>query len=333
MLWTLVACYGTLFLTDGLIGAAWYDIIGKTIPARVRGRFFGSMNILGGVGALGSGWLVRRVLASPHLTYPRQYGVLFACMCAGLLLSFLLLAMIREPRSAVASDRAQPLRQVLGQVPRIWRRSPPLRKLLAVSWLGGLAGLAWPFYVLHGIEALRLPAEAGAVFIWASAIGNMGGSLAWAWLNDRRGPRSLVVGVASLRAFPPALALLAPLLAGLHPQLRAPGAAQYVYAVVFLFSGAVMSGGMMGFANYLLELAPERERPLFVGLGNTLNAAGLLAPVLGGWLVTVWSYQGVFAIAAVVGVISLLVSLSLDAPTAQHHPSPYVPPEGDRSPR
>jgi hypothetical protein len=333
MLWVLVGCYGTLFLTDGLIGAAWYDIIGKTIPARVRGRFFGSMNILGGMGALGSGWLVRRVLASPHLAYPRQYGVLFACMCAGLLMSFLLLAIIREPRGVVPSERAQPLRDVLGQVPQIWRRSSPLRRLLAVSWLGGLAGLAWPFYVLHGMEALRLPTEAGAVFIWASAIGNMGGSLAWAWLNDRKGPRSLVVGVAALRPIPPALALAVPLVAGIYPQLSAPGVAQYVYAVVFLFSGAVMSGGMMGFANYLLELAPARERPLFMGLGNTLNAPGLLAPVLGGWLVSVWSYQGVFVIAAAVGVASVLVSLSLQVPTAQHHAAPYVPPEGDRSPR
>ena len=333
MLWALVVCYGTLFLTDGLIGAAWYDIIGKTIPARVRGRFFGSMNILGGMGALGSGWLVRRVLASPHLTYPRQYGVLFACMCAGLLLSFLLLAIIREPEGPVPSERAQPFREVLSQVPRIWRRSSPLRRLLAVSWLGGLAGLAWPFYVLYGMKALDLPAASGAVFIWASALGNMGGSLAWAWLNDRRGPRSLVIGVAALRPIPPALALALPLLAGAYPRLSAPGVAQYVYAVVFLFNGAVMSGGMMGFANYLLELAPARERPIFMGLGNTLNAPGLLAPLLGGWLVSVWSYQGVFAIAAVVGAASVLVSLSLQVPTAQEHVAPYVPPEADRSPR
>jgi hypothetical protein len=317
MLWALVGCYTTLFLTDGLIGAAWYDIIGKAIPARVRGRFFGSMYILGGMGALGAGWLVRRVLASPHLAYPRQYGVLFACMCAGLFMSFLLLAMIREPEGVVVSERAQSLREVLSQVPRIWQRSPPLRGLLSISWLGGLAGLAWPFYVLYGMKALDLPAESAAVFIWATSFGSMGGSLAWAWVNDRKGPRSVVVGVCAMRSAPPALALIVPVLAGLYPQLRAPDVAQYAYALVFLFGGAVMSGGMMGFANYLLELAPARERPLFVGLGYTLNAPSLLAPVLGGWLISVWSYQGVFALAAAVGAASLVVSLGLQVPTAE----------------
>ncbi len=91
-----------------------------------------------------------------------------------------------------------------------------------------------------------------------------------------------------------------------------------------------MSGGMMGFSNYLLELAPAKERPLFAGRGNTLSAPGLLAPVLGGWLVSVWSSPGVFAVAAVVGVVGLFVSLGLQAPIAESHLPPYAPPESDR---
>ena len=311
MLWVLVGCFGILFLTDGLIGAAWYDIIGKTIPARLRGRFFGSMSILSGLAALGAGYLVKRVLANPALPYPRQYGVLFAGLCAGLMLSFLFLTLIREPAGAVASGEAQPLRAVLRQAPRLWRGSSPLRRLLAVSWLGGLANLAWPFYVIYGMRALGLPAAAIAVFIWATALGNMLGSLFWAWVNDRHGPRWVVLGTASIRAAPPLLALTMPLLVAAVPALRPAAAAQYVYAAVFLLVGAVASGGMMGFSNYLLELAPAQERPLYVGLGNTLSAPGLLAPLLGGWLALLWSFPVVFVLAAIMGLASLMACLGL----------------------
>lgn len=321
MLWTLVGCYGVLFLTDGLIGAAWYDIIAKTIPPRMRGRFFAGFSIVGGIGALGSGWLVREVLASPHLTYPRQYGVLFACLCAGLFLSLLLLAFIREPEGVVSSERPQPLREVLRQVPRVWRSSSHLRRLLAVSWLGMIATLGWPFYVLHGMDALYLPAAAGAIFIWATTAGSVSGSMVFAWLNDRRGPRSVVVCVSAARPMAPALALFVPMVLALFARPVPSAMAQYAYAAVFFFGGAMMSGGMMGFSNYLLELAPEKERPLYVGLGNTLSAPGLMAPLLGGWLASVWSYEGTFALGAVVGVASLVASFRLQDPNAEDAPA------------
>ncbi len=77
-----------------------------------------------------------------------------------------------------------------------------------------------------------------------------------------------------------------------------------------------MAGAMMGFSNYLLELAPVKERPLYIGLGNTLNAPGLMAPMLGGWLASVWSYQGAFGLGAALGVASLVASLSLPDPRA-----------------
>jgi MFS family permease len=321
MLWTLMGCYGVLFLTDGLIGAAWYDIIAKTIPPRMRGRFFAGFSIVGGIGALGSGWLVREVLASPHLTYPRQYGVLFACVCAGLYLSLLLLAFIREPEGVVSSERPQPLSEVLRQVPRVWRSSSHLRRLLVVSWLGMMATLGWPFYVLHGMDALHLPAEAGAIFIWATTAGSVSGSLVFAWLNDRRGPRSVIVCVSTTRPMAPALALFVPMVLALVPQPVPLAIAQYVYAAVFFVGGAMMSGSMMGFSNYLLELAPEKERPLYVGLGNTLSAPGLMAPLLGGWLASVWSYEGTFALGAVVGVASLVASFRLQDPNAEDAPA------------
>lgn len=340
MLWALVGCYSLLFLSDGVIGVAWYDIIGKTIPARMRGRFFAAMSILGGVGALGSGWLVKRVLASPALTYPRQYGVLLACMCAGFFLSYLLLAMIREPQGAVMSEEVQPLREIIRWIPRIWKNSPPFRGVLIISWLGSLASLAWPFYSLHGMKALNLPIESGAAFIWAGTLGSMIGSPVWAWVNDRRGPRSVIVGCCAMKLTAPALALLVPIIVPAHPALAAPRVAQYLYASVFFCGGMLMGGLMMGFANFLLELASPAERPLYIGLGNTLTAPGLLTPLLGGWLASVWSYPGLLVVAAALGVVTLAYSFTLPAPALplaglpqpgpKEHPAPYLPPESDR---
>lgn len=331
MLGVLIGCYAALFLSDGLLGAAWYDIIAKTIPSQLRGRFFATMSFLGALGALGSGWVVKRVLASPGLRYPHQYGILFACLCGGLLLSFTMLTLIREPAGPVSSDQGPRWRAALSQIPGIWRRNRPFRKLVAVAWLTSTAGLAWPFYALYGIKVLGLPVDAGAVFIWAGTLGNMASSPLWAWLNDRKGPRSVLVGTAAARLAAPAAALAVPAIVFAHPALAAPRVAQYLYGAVFLCSGAFAVGSMIGFSNYLLELASPQERPLIVGLGYTLIAPGLVAPMLGGWVVSAWSYQGAFALTLGLGVIGLIASLGLQEPTRGGHPAPYVPPEVGRA--
>src|SRR5262249_7315967 len=39
----LLAVYSILWLGDGAGAVSWFDIVAKTIPLRVRGRFFGAM--------------------------------------------------------------------------------------------------------------------------------------------------------------------------------------------------------------------------------------------------------------------------------------------------
>jgi MFS family permease len=112
--------------------------------------------------------------------------------------------------------------------------------------------------------------------------------------------------------------------------LALPGVGQYLYALVFLVNGIYFSGSLMGFLNYLLELTTEEQRPLFIGLSNTLTAPSLLAPLLGGWLVSLWSYEAVFLLALLFGILALFASLGLKEPKLESHPEPYIPPESGR---
>jgi len=56
------------------------------------------------------------------------------------------------------------------------------------------------------------------------------------------------------------------------------------YALTFIGLQGVMSSGMLGFMNFVMEIAPHEERPTYVGLANTLNAMQMIYPLLGGLL-------------------------------------------------
>jgi hypothetical protein len=143
-------------------------------------------------------------------------------------------------------------------------------------------------------------------------------SILWAFLNDRRGPLTVLRGVAFLGLGVPLAALALP------PLVRALGAGAHmphVYALVFFLSTASGSGLWMGITNYVLEIAPDDIRPLFLGLSATLSAPVVLMPLIGGLLLDVIPYEVLFTIVAVAALASGIYLLTLERPQPlSHHP-------------
>jgi hypothetical protein len=313
LLLLLVGCYTIFFFGDGLSGVPWHDIIGRAIPANLRGRFFGSMQFLGGLLAVGAGAVVRRVLADRSLAFPENYGRLFIFLAGGLVLSTICLALIREPHGPVAEE-AQSLSRLLRAIPSTLRAHPRLRRLILGQILCGFAGLAVPFYAVYAHSKLSLPASAGGLFIWAATLGSVGASIVWAYLSDRRGSTAVIRGVSWLVIASPLAALILPSLARI---MGLSGGMAYLYSLVFLVNGAIWGGMWIGFTNYVLEIAPPEIRPLFLGLQATLSAPTLIMPVLGGWLLSAVRFETLFGLVAFAGVFSTIYVYRLPEPRAR----------------
>jgi MFS family permease len=55
--------------------------------------------------------------------------------------------------------------------------------------------------------------------------------------------------------------------------------------------------------NIILEFCAPEDRPTYIGLTNSLLAPAMLAPVIGGWLVTWIGYRGMFAVATAISLL------------------------------
>ena len=71
---------------------------------------------------------------------------------------------------------------------------------------------------------------------------------------------------------------------------------------------------MLGFMNFVMEIAPSEEGPTYVGLANTLGAALLVYPLLGGILLEKISYPGLFTITALAVSLAVLLATRLREP-------------------
>ena len=59
VIWFLAIALACISFGNGILGISWNDIIAKSIPPRLRGRFFGSMQFATAVAAFAVGFAVR----------------------------------------------------------------------------------------------------------------------------------------------------------------------------------------------------------------------------------------------------------------------------------
>ena len=276
--------------TGGTLMPAWMDIVGRTIPTTVRGRFFGIANLVASVGGLlGStvtAWLLARIAP------PQSYGWCFLLGFVFLVLSYVALATVREPAGPRPPDHMS-LGSYLRRMPGLLRRDSNLSWFLAARGLGILGMMANGFYTVYALRSWQAPEWQVGVFTTLFLAGQAIGNLGMGWLADRVGHRLvLVLGVSAL-AVGNVVALQA-----ISPETLRP---------VFALSGIHVAAIHVSARTILLELAAdEAERPTYLGLVNTvlapLNFAG---PVAAGLIADRLGFPAVFALAALCGAVGV----------------------------
>jgi len=305
---TLVTFYlcVTIFMScDAMTSVAWFDMWAKMIPPARRGRVVGLGQVLSGLMTIGAAALVRRILSPTGPAFAANYALLFLLAGVAMMISVGALSCLREPPGE-AKRQHTPWREFLPRLGQMLREDRDFRQLNIVRLLAGLGGLASPFYIVYATGELGMAKETIGLFITAQTAGSIAAGFILGYLNERWGSRIVIQLSRLLGVAQPLLALAFTGLYGLRGSVSASA-----YAAVFLLMGILNSSMMPGFFSYLVDLAPDEERPLYVGLCNTLNGLQMVVPLMGGWLLEAASYPALFAAAAAGSALSLLFALRL----------------------
>ncbi|MBI2202357.1 MAG: MFS transporter [Candidatus Rokubacteria bacterium] len=100
----------------GLLMPAWMDVVGRAIPTAMRGRFFAVTTAVAACGGLGASFVIAWVLGA--VPAPGSYGVCFLIAAACMAVSYVALAVVREPPTAPLAGRT-PLGPYLRAIPAL----------------------------------------------------------------------------------------------------------------------------------------------------------------------------------------------------------------------
>ncbi len=283
----LVLVLGCLAMSGFSAGAAtpaWYDMIAKVIPVSRRGLWSGLGHGLGALMGIFGAFLVGWILDG--YPYPANFTLLFVLAFGAVCLSFIGLALNREPPSEAVKDRVSN-RTYFRQLPLLLRTRANYRRFFISRTTVILGAMATSFFIIYGSQRFGLDGAAIGLMTATLVASQALMSLVWGMIGDRAGHKVVLTSAA----FALALAALNTLLAPTQGWL----------VLSFILLGMYSSGDAVSGLNIILEFAAPDDRPTYIGLTNTLLAPTIvLAPILGGWIATVAGFPALLVTAAAV---------------------------------
>ncbi len=297
---------------DGIGSVAWFDLLSKTIPPRRRGRLTGVGQTLSGVFGFLAGFAVEWMLSAHGPSFPQNYALLFLIGFGFLTISTIAIAAIVEPKGVSERD-APSWREYMPQLWAVLRDDATFRRYIVARQFYNLHMLAAPFYMTYALDRLGLPAQVAGRYTSIGVVGTVLSAFLFTWLNERRGTKLTIQADIGFAILLPLSALVIP------PLIPDSRWLAWVYGLVFFMMNAATSGIMPGWLAYMLEVAPEAERPAYVGLTNTLNGVTMLFSALGG-LILAWTgdnYGLLFVITLVGTAVALPMTWGMPEPRGE----------------
>ncbi len=298
-----IACMGLFGLFAGMQTVVFQTLLSKVIPVRRRGQLMGMRNFLASLTTIAVAWFGGTVLLNDPPT-AQGYGWVFLLAFALATTGLAVLALVREPVPPTVAERRSTL-QFLAEMPGFLRNEPGFARFVVARALSTLGRMALPFYILYAGSNIGLSGETLAGLTVAYTVAATVANLFWGWLADRFGFRLCML-----------LAIGGWILATLAILINDSYA---LSLAVFAVIGATQEGFRLGAVSLPMEFGQREQLSLRLAIANTVSeAAGAIAPLIGGIIATVYGYNVVFYCTVLCLCVGFSVLLSVKEPRSQY---------------
>jgi MFS family permease len=296
----LLISYTVFTFTLGMIMPAYSDFISKNIIRR-RGIFYGMMNGVGGLIGFGASLLARNVLdARP---FPDDLRILLWVGFAFSFISPFFIASFREIPFPI-SPKKESLSTFIKNIPSAVKLAPGFQKFIITRALFGFGLLANSFYFIYAIENFQLREGVLGIFTMIILITQSFLGFVWGWIGDQFGFKKVYI-VASLMMI--VMGILS---------TSSPGV--WAFYIIAFCIGGLYSAYRISDANMVFEIVSPTQTGRFIGILNTFIAPFMmLAPLVGGLILSNYSHKVLFSTVLVIGFLSTIV-VSLFMPNPRH---------------
>ncbi|RKX17164.1 MAG: MFS transporter, partial [Candidatus Zixiibacteriota bacterium] len=268
------------------------ELMGKLFTPSYRGGVIALRQILGGVGAVSSGFLAAYILQ--NFDKPDSFAYLFLVSSLFMASGYLSAGTVKEPEKKELREKENKFSEFFKHTVFLFKTDKSLRyqifsRLLAFSFM-----FVAPFIILQAKKQIQLTGLIIGSFAAIQMSGALISNFIWGFLSVKNHNIAVVRIAYGLMFLALSFAFFA------H--------SFWVYAILFFFLGASIDGTRLAFQNLILIIAPEKERPIYIAMQNNIAAIGLFFSIPGGLLVNHLGFSFTLSFALVLLSIGFICS-------------------------
>jgi len=275
-------------LSGGFAGLVYSDIIGKLFHSSERGRLFATKQVASGVAALLGSIIIARIFTPGKFSFPLNYTVVLFVGFAGLTVATIAFWFIKEPPSIIKNREREPLKLFIKRVPELLHRDSNLFRFIIIENMTSFSLMILPFYMVFARDRFAIADTYVGRYLLFQTIGAIVSNVFWGFLSNRGGSRIVVRFCILIGGIIPIIAIL---ISNLGPDY---------YVIIFILIGFVISGRHIGFETCILDIAPEEERTVYLGVRGTLNILKVIMPLIGSLFIEYTGYHITFFLVSAV---------------------------------
>lgn len=302
---TVIAFYAS----EGMNSVSWPALVGKVIPEGSRGRFFGLGQFLSSIGGAGAGYVVNRVLAMQQIARADRWAVIFFCGFVGLMISVASMIFLREEPVVQESDSVD-VRRSLRKMWRYLQEDRWLRQVIIAQLTMSTAAASFVFLIVRARQVVPAAGDMIGTFVILQSVGGAGAALVGGMLVDKVGSWAAIRAAALVHILVLAAATVAGLGVGSLP----------LYFVAFFLMGYANGASWWSFSAFMLDLASEDRRPIYLATNGILTSVTVLNPVIIGALFEALLPEAVFGGAGILAIVGLALTWPLKQAVARDQP-------------
>jgi MFS family permease len=284
---------------------AWISLTRDIVPLSSRGHYFSSRNVMMAVASMLTIPVAGQLIE--WLGAPRGYQwTLLIAFVVGIAASYVF-GRIPEQVPEAPEQGQQPARMA-NQLHIFWRALTGNRVFLAFAVIRLLWDLAvmvgGPYFAVYQVEVLGTSANMIGLLATATALARMVGLRIWGRWMDRKSAAWATTLSALTIPFLPFMWLFA----------------SEPWHIIFpsIGTGLLWAGFEIGSFALLLEMIEgEESTQAAAGYATLLSAAGIVGPLIGGWIISGSGYHWNFALSGALRLVAGLLFLWLLKPFAK----------------
>lgn len=308
-------------ITAGSSSVGRTEIIARMVPPEERARVVAICNLTGGIAGFLAGLAVRAILDGRVSQFPLNYTALIGLSGLSFTISIPILNGVKEQLLPIKPRRLDMWQQIK-RAPSLLRQDRRYALYVGVRAASTGVELATPFYILYATSVLGAPSAMAGIYVALQTFSRVLSNPFWGAQCTRRSDLWVMKAGIACHLAAAAGVLLLPRLLVLLSGEAVPSWAASLFGLIFFIEGLGTSAGSIANISYLYSIAPERDRPTYYGLANTLLGPLYFLPTLSGALLDLVGYAPIFAVAATSLALAFGLACRLPAPHKAASASP-----------